>query len=170
VSRVIRVKISEKLLEKLNEQINKELYSAYLYLGMAAYFEERGLSGFAHWFKVQAKEETEHAMMFYNHIMDRGGKIILRPIQAPPNNWQSITEIFNQALKHEKEVTKSIHEILDLAREIRDKPAEVFLMKFVEEQVEEEKIFTDILQILEYAGETPQTVLMLNVKLAQRNQ
>ncbi len=162
------MEINPKLLEKLNEQINSELYSAYLYLGMAAYFDEKGLSGFAHWFKIQAKEETEHAMMFYNHIMDRGGKIELKPIQAPSYNWPTITGVFKHALNHEKEVTARIHSLLDLARETGDKPAEVFLMKFVEEQVEEEKIFSEILQLLEYAGETPQTILMLNAKLGQR--
>ena len=162
------MEINPRLLEKLNEQINSELYSAYLYLGMAAYFDEKGLSGFAHWFKIQAKEEIEHAMMFYNHIMDRGGKIELKPIQAPPYNWPTITDLFKHALNHEKEVTARIHSLLDLARETGDKPAEVFLMKFVEEQVEEEKIFSEILQLLEYAGETPQTVLMLNAKLGQR--
>ncbi|MCE4618930.1 MAG: ferritin [Desulfurococcales archaeon] len=160
--------IPSALLEELNRQLNRELYSAYLYLSMASYFEERGLNGFAHWFKLQAKEELEHAMKFYNYIHERGGHVEFYPIQEPASNWDNITGLVKSALEHEKEITRHINHLLDLARKLDDKPTEVFLYWFITEQVEEEKAFQELLQVLEYAGETPQTVLMLNAKLAQR--
>lgn len=160
--------LSEKMLKALNRQLNRELYSAYLYLSMAAFFDAKGLSGFAHWMKVQAREEIEHAMKFYDYINSRGGKVVLEELEAPPSEWGSIRELFREALSHEQEVTRRIHELVDLANEEDDKATLVFLNWFVEEQVEEEEIFQDILQKLEFAGETPQAVLFLDSKLGQR--
>ncbi len=151
-----------------NKQLNRELYSAYLYLSMSAYFEHKGLPGFAHWMRVQAREELEHAMWFYNHLVERGGRVRLEPIEAPPAEWESVTQAVRHALEHERSVTKSIHELLDAARRLGDKAAEVFLYKLVEEQVEEEKLFSDLLQKLELAGESPQALLFLDAKLAER--
>ncbi len=160
--------IDEELLNELNKQLNSELYSAYLYLSMAAYFDYKGLKGFAHWMKKQAQEEVEHAMKFYEYINDRGGRVVLEAIEKPPTDWKTVTDVFRHALEHERRVTERIHRLVDLARKHDDKPTEVFLIWFVEEQVEEEKMFSEILQLLEYAGETPQAILMLNAHLAQR--
>ncbi len=157
-----------KVLKALNEQLNSELYSAYLYLSMAAFFDSKGLSGFAHFMKVQAKEELEHAMKFYEYINSRGGRVELYAIQEPPREWASVTDAIRAALEHERSVTRAIHKLVDLAKEADDKATEVFLHWFVEEQVEEEKMFSDILQLLELAGETPQALLMLNAKLGER--
>ncbi|MEB3806751.1 MAG: ferritin [Desulfurococcales archaeon] len=160
--------IPKELQDELNKQLNRELYSAYLYLSMAAYFDYKGLSGFAHWMRVQAKEELEHAMKFYEFINDRGGRVELYKVDEPPREWKSVTDVFREALEHEKIVTKHINDLVDLARKLDDKPTEVFLHWFVTEQVEEEKIFQEILQLLEFSGETPQAVLMLNARLGQR--
>ncbi|MCE4607463.1 MAG: ferritin [Caldisphaeraceae archaeon] len=103
--------------------------------------------------KIQAKEEIEHAMKFYEFINDRGGKVELYKIERPPANWQSVTEVFRKALEHEKLVTKHINDLVDLAKKLGNKPTEVFLHLFVTEQVKEEKTFQDILQILEFTGE-----------------
>jgi len=160
--------LSEKILDALNKQLNSELYSAYLYLAMSAWFDYRGLKGFAHWMRVQAREELEHAMKIYNYINDRGGRVVLDDVKAVKREWSSVTEVFEHALEHERSVTKSIHDLLDLARSEGDKATEVFLHWFVNEQVEEEKIFSEILQLLRYGGETPQLILILDRQLAER--
>ena len=162
------MKIPDKLYRELNLQLNKELYSAYLYLSMASQLDSMGFSGFARWMKIQAKEELEHAMKFYEYINDRGNRVVLEAIEKPPSEWESITEMFRHALRHEEDVTRSIEHLVDLARETGDKATEVFLNWFVEEQVEEEKIFSEIVQLLEYAGENPQTILQLNARLGSR--
>ncbi|MBS3771960.1 MAG: ferritin, partial [Bacteroidales bacterium] len=80
--------LSEKMEEALNKQINAEMYSAYLYLGMSAYFEDRNLSGFANWMYIQAQEEMTHAMKFYRYINERGGRVQLETIEKPPKEWK----------------------------------------------------------------------------------
>ncbi len=160
--------MNSELLEALNKQLNAELYSAYLYLSMAAYFDYKGLQGFAHWMRKQAEEELGHAMKFYEYINDRGGRVVLYEVEKPPSDWGTVTDVFRHAYQHEKKVTESINKLVDLARKHDDKPTEVFLQWFVQEQVEEEKSFAEILQLLEYAGEKPQSILMLNSHLAQR--
>ena len=160
--------LSEKLLEALNKQIVNELYSAYLYLSMAAYLDAKGLPGFATWMKAQAKEELEHAMKFYEYINDRGGRVRLDAIPKPPQDWPSITDLFKQALQHEKTVTASINRLAEMAEGEKDRATQVFLQWFIEEQVEEEKTFTEILGKLELTGETPQTLIILDAKLGER--
>lgn len=135
---------------------------------MAAYFDYRALKGFAHWMKMQAKEELGHAMKIYEYINDRGGRVLLKEVKAPPQQWNSVTEVFEYAYKHEVSVSSSIHELARIAEAENDKPTQVFLHWFIEEQVEEEKTFNEILQILKLAGETPQTLLVIDRELAQR--
>jgi ferritin len=110
--------VNERILDLINKQINSELYSAYLYLSMAAYLEHKGLPGFAKWMKAQAKEELEHAMKFYEYVNDRRGRVVLEAIEKPPSEWSSVTGLFEDALKHEKHVTESIHRIFEAAREV----------------------------------------------------
>jgi ferritin len=160
--------MDERILELINKQINSELYSAYLYLSMAAYLDHKGLPGFAKWMKVQAKEEVEHAMKFYEYVNDRGGRVKLEAIEKPPTEWESVTKLFEEALEHEKFVTDSINKIFDAAREVGDKATEVFLHWFIDEQVEEEKTFSEVLGLLKMTNEHPQALLMLDSKLGQR--
>jgi ferritin len=160
--------IDRELNELFNRQLNEELRNAYLYLSMAAFFDEKGLGGFANFFKVQAKEELEHAMKFYEHIVDRGGSVELYELPRPKSSWASVLEAAEDFYKAEVENTQRIWSLVEEARKAGDKAAEAFLHWFINEQVEEEKIFQEILQILEYSGETPQAVLMLNAKLAER--
>src|SRR3990170_1729128 len=100
--------IGKAMQDALNEQINKELFSSYLYLSMAAYFEGRNLPGFAHWMRVQEGEEREHAMKFYDHLVDRGGRVLLKAVEAPKTEWKSALEVFEEAAAHEAKVTASI--------------------------------------------------------------
>ena len=160
--------LSEKLLEALNKQLANELYSAYLYLSMAAFLDSKGLPGFASWMKAQAKEELEHAMKFYEYINDRGGRVRLDAIPKPPEEWSSVKDVFEKALLHEKSVTASIYMLAEIAEEERDWATQVFLQWFIEEQVEEEKTFAEILGKLELSGETPQALLLMDSKLGER--
>jgi len=152
----------------LNEQLKWELYSAYLYLSMSAYFENIGLEGFAHWMKAQAAEEIMHAMKFYKFIFERDGRVILQEIPAPPKEWKSPEDTFTYAYNHEKEVTNKINNLMSLAKKFQDYAAENFLQWFVEEQVEEEDSFRNLLNKLKLIKNDPQALFYLDNELRQR--
>jgi len=160
--------ISSAMQKAINEQINKELYSSYLYLSMAAYFEHRNLPGFAKWMHVQAAEEREHGMKLFQHLMDRGGRVELTAIAGPETDWKTNLGVFKQVQGHEAAVTASNHALYELALKEKDYPAQVMLQWFIDEQVEEEKNAADIVQRLERidAGET--AVLLLDHHLGKR--
>lgn len=160
--------IKEKVVSALNDQINKEFYSSYLYLSMAAYFESTNLRGFAHWMRVQAREENGHAMKLYDHLVERGGRVTLSSIAAPPSKWKSPQEVFEQAYRHEQEVTESINTLVNLAKSEKDHATEVFLQWFVNEQVEEEAVANDILQKLKLVGHEGNAIFMIDRELAKR--
>ncbi|MCE4621015.1 MAG: ferritin [Desulfurococcales archaeon] len=160
--------LSERILELLNKQLNAELYSAYLYLSMAAYFEEKSLKGFASWMKKQAREELEHAMKIFNYIVERGGRVSLEAIEKPLSEWESPLEAVRYALEHETKVTKSIDELFKAAREEGDHATEVFLHWFIREQVEEESQFSDLLAKLNMAGDDPAALIALDSALSKR--
>jgi len=161
--------INSKVEAALNDQIRKEFYSSYLYLSMAAQFESMNLKGFAHWMQVQANEETKHGMKIYGHVNERGGKVILQPIDAPPSKWKSAKEMFAQAYGHERNVTESINKIVELARTQKDTAAEVFLQWFVNEQVEEEASTNEIKLKLELIGDNAPALIMLDSELHKRS-
>lgn len=160
--------MNKKLLDEMNVQINKELYSGYLYLAMAAHFEEKNLPGFAHWMTIQAGEELEHAMKFFEFLNEVGGKVILEAIEKPDSEFGNPQEVFKQVLEHEQYVTSRIHLLYKLAVETDEFPTQMFLQWFVNEQVEEEKNATEILENLKLAGESGNSILMLDRALNQR--
>ncbi len=160
--------ISEKMNKAINEQINKEIYSAYLYVGMAAHAASAGLSGVSNWFQAQAKEELGHAMKFFGYVNEQGGKIVLKAIDAPDQKFTSVAGLFSKTLEHEKEVTASIHALVVLAKKEVDYATEGLLQWFVKEQIEEEASVTDILQKLEIGGKTGNSILILDGILSQR--
>ena len=160
--------VSKKLEAALNAQLNAELYSAYLYLSMAAQFEAVNLKGFAHWMRAQAKEEQTHAMKFYDHIADRQGRVTLTAIAAPPTEWASPLAAFEYTLTHEQKVTGMIHDLVALATEEKDSAADVFLQWFVSEQVEEEASADEVLQTIKKTGDDVSGLTMLDRALAQR--
>ncbi|RPJ07505.1 MAG: ferritin [Spirochaetaceae bacterium] len=130
--------MNEDVKKALNKQINMEMFSSYLYLSMSADFLDKNLSGFAQWMKIQADEETEHAMKIFHYLGERGARIELEAIDAPKKSWNSPLEAFSEAYAHEQKVTASIGKIVDLAREKKDHATDNFLQWFVKEQVEEE--------------------------------
>jgi ferritin len=160
--------ISKAMQDAINEQINKEMYSSYLYLSMAAYFESTGLPGAAKWMRVQAGEENEHAMKFFEHIIDRGGKVELKAIAAPETEWAGPMAAFKAVLEHEQFVTKSITDLYEVALKEKDYPAQVLLQWYINEQVEEEKNATAIIDSMKRIDSRETAVLQLDHQLAKR--
>ena len=159
---------SSKMQEAMNQQVNAELYSAYLYLAMAANFEESNLHGMAHWMQIQAREETGHALKFFKYIVERGGRVTLTSVAAPPSKWDSPHAVFDDVYTHERHVSGLIDKLVDLAAAGKDHASSAFLQWFVTEQVEEEANASDIQHQLKMIGESKQALFMLDRHLAQR--
>ena len=160
--------MNQKLLDEMNLQINKEIYSGYLYLSMAAHFSQSNLGGFSHWMKLQAKEELDHAMKFYDFLNELGEKVDLQAIAQPDANFGSPIKIFEQVLEHEIFVTARIHLLYEIAIEEKDYRTQVFLQWFINEQVEEEKHATEILETLKLGGESGSALIMMDKALGDR--
>lgn len=152
----------------INKQINEEMYSAYLYLSMAAYFEDQNLPGFANWMRVQFEEEQFHAMKFFTYLADRGGRIELGAIRAPKTEWSSPVEVFEEALKHEKVVTALLNEIAEAAEEEKDRATRNLMVWFIDEQVEEEATADKIVHDLKLIGGAGHGMLVLDREFAAR--
>ncbi len=162
--------MDKKLEKSMNEQIVKELYSAYLYLAMAAYFESENLGGFGHWMRMQLQEELLHASKFFDFLNERGSKVVLGAIDKPTDKFSSVVDVFKKTLEHEKKVTASINNLYALADKVNDNASKVFLQWFINEQVEEEKNPADILGKLKYVSDQPAGILILDKELAMRPQ
>jgi ferritin len=162
--------ISKAMQDAVNDQINREFYSSYLYLAMAAYFESKNLAGFAKWMHVQEAEERAHGMKRYEFLVDRGGRVLLKPIAAPESDWKTSLDLFRQVAEHEAAVTASIHALYALAVKETDYAAQVMLQWFITEQVEEEKNATEIVQRLELVEARGTAVLMLDHRLGKRGE
>lgn len=147
--------------EALNEQLNKEMYSAYLYLAMASYFESQVYPGMAHWMKIQAKEELGHAMKYYSYVFQRGGVVNLKTIDAPPATWDDALVAFEDAYNHEKIITSDINQLMNLAISHQDHATVQFLQWFVAEQVEEEASASEIVHKLKRVGDDNTAGLMI---------
>lgn len=160
--------LSKTMQDAMNEQIKNEFHSAYIYLSMSAYYESLNLPGFAHWMRLQAQEEVEHAMKFFDHINDRGGRVALLAIDAPPVEFDSPLAAFKTAYAHEQKVTGMIHNLYKIAVEENDFPALSMLQWFVDEQVEEEKSALEVVEQLEMVGEHKMGLFMVDRELGQR--
>jgi ferritin len=160
--------ISKKMEGMINTQINRELYSAYLYGAMAAYFDASSWKGMAHWMKVQAKEELQHAQRFYSYIYDRGGTVILDAIEKPPSSWASPLAAFKDAYAHEQKVTGMINGIFKAAQQEDDYATQQMLQWFISEQVEEESNTLTIVQQLELIKDSVHGLFMLDSHLGKR--
>lgn len=160
--------INEKIQDAFNEQLNAELYSSYLYLSMAAYFQSVNLEGMANWMRCQAQEEILHAMKFYNFINERAGRVVLSGIEGPPVSWDSALAAFEDAYMHEQKVTGLINNLVDLAIQERDHAANAFLQWFVSEQVEEESSVDAVVHKLKLAGDQGSGLFMIDRELATR--
>ena len=160
--------LSASMQDSFNEQIKNEFYSAYIYLSMAAFFDDANLPGMAGWMRVQAREEAVHAIKIFDHLLDRGARVKLRGISQPPVDFASPLDVFEQAYKHEQAVTKAIHDLYAKAVQEKDFASSVFLDWFVREQVEEEKTALVIVEHLKMVAEDRSGLLMLDRELSQR--
>jgi ferritin len=160
--------LSNTMLAEMNAQVKHELYSAYLYLSMAAHFEAANLGGFASWMRFQAAEEQEHAMKFFDQILDRGGKVALQAIEQPPVEFTTPLAIFEKVQAHEQQVTALIHKLYALAVKEGDYASQIFLGWFVTEQVEEEKNASTILETLKLIGDKSNAIYQLDHQLGKR--
>jgi ferritin len=160
--------ISKKMLDALNKHLNEEFYSSYLYLSMAAYFEEKNLKGFANWFRIQSTEEHMHGMKFFNFILQKGGKVTLAQISAPKTEWKSIPEVFADTLKHEQKISGLINKLIEVSMLEKDFATNNFLQWFVTEQVEEEANVEEIIQKIEMIGDNKSGLYMLDNELGAR--
>jgi ferritin len=160
--------LTKKMEKALNEQINAELYSAYLYLAMSAWFESQNLPGFAAWMRIQHREETTHAMKIFKFVTERRGRVVLTAIEEPAKEWKSPLAAFEASFKHEQYITGRIGDLVNLATQEKDHAANAFLQWFVNEQVEEEASVDAIVQKLKMAEKAPGAMLMLDQALGQR--
>jgi len=161
--------ISKAMEKAINKQINAELYSAYYYYAMAAYFDNEGLEGMANFMKSQAVEETGHAQKFYDYVNEQGGRIILEAIDKPRTDFDSPKQIFELGLEHEKHVTSLINDLVTLALDEKDYATKVFLDWYVTEQVEEEATMDSIVRKFNIIGDSGQGLLQLDAKLGERS-
>jgi len=159
--------IGEKVTAALNLQMNREFYNAKLHLSMAAYFHSINMEGAARWMETQSQEETGHAMRLYQHLQERGARILLSAVEAPPTEWDSPLAAFEAAYKHECKVTREFDEHLELAQAEKDNATINFLQWFVKEQVEEEASVDAIVQKLKMIGEHRSGLFMLDRALGE---
>lgn len=160
--------ISEKMQQAINDQVNFELYSAYIYASMSAYYTSINLPGFANWMRVQIQEEMVHATMMYDYVNSRGGRVLLQPIAGPDTDWPNPAAPFQQAYSHECVVTSRIHNLVNLAMEERDHASVAFLQWFVTEQVEEEANTDNVVRQMKLVGDDRSALFMIDRELAAR--
>lgn len=160
--------ISPKIQDAVNAQINAEFWSAYLYLAMAMHFENEGNAGIANWFRIQFKEEQAHAEIFINYLLQRGGRVVLKPIDGVPESWKSPLDAFEATLAHEQKVTSLINELYALAESEHDYATRGKLDWFVSEQVEEEETARNLIDRLKMIGDNGLALYMLDQELAAR--
>ena len=159
---------SERLLGALNDQFNFELLSGYYYVAMASYCTSENWDGMAHFLNEQAKEEYEHAMKFYSFINDMDGRVLTQAMDAPKNDYNSVLEVFEAGLHHEKLVTARIYKLLEMAEEEKCYATHEFLQWFVEEQREEENSMKDIIFALKGIEGKFQGQYLLDKELGRR--
>lgn len=160
--------LSEKIISLMNEQINKEFYSAYLYFNFANFYEAKGLTGFASWFKIQAKEEQAHGMLFYKFLQDNDAAVNLKEISAPKHKLENLEEPLIASLNHEKYVTASINKIYAQAFEEKDYRSMEFLTWFIKEQAEEEASAQALITKMQLFGSSCEGLYVLNAELGKR--
>ena len=160
--------MNAKVRDLLNQQINKEFYSAYLYLDFSNYFEDAGLDGFANWYMVQAQEERDHAMLFYQYLQNENQKVTLEAIAKPDKEFSCHMDVLKAGLEHEEYVTSLINDIYAAAYDVKDFRTMQFLDWFVKEQGEEETNANDLITKMELFGSDPKSLYMLNQELASR--
>ncbi|MFW9833219.1 MAG: ferritin [Candidatus Thorarchaeota archaeon] len=162
------MEINQELVDAINDQLNFELYSAFIYLSMGAWFESQNLKGLAHWMEVQYQEEFDHAMRFYRHLTERGARVVMKQIDAPKTEWGSAHEVFADAYHHETIVTERIYKIGDMADKLGDRSAQSMLHWFYNEQTEEEANTMELRDKLKLVGDSIPGLLQVDAEAGAR--
>ncbi len=160
--------MDKKLYEAIEEQINFELYSSYIYLSMSSYIAQENWKGFTNWFRIQSQEERAHAEVLFDYLIERGQIVNLKQIDEPKHTWNNLQEMMEQVLSHEKEVTRRINEIINIAQDCRDHAAYDLLMLFVKEQIEEENSASEMLTSVKRTADNISALYMLDAELSAR--
>jgi ferritin len=160
--------LSPDLTKLLNDQINNEMAASYSYLAMAAWFEQTPYVGFAQWMSTQSREETVHALKFYQYLVNRDARVELKPIAKPEHHFKSPQDVFIHSLKQEEEVTTQINDLYEVAEKVRDHASKNLLLWFLNEQMQEEKSVRDMLDRLKLAGDDPASLLVLDREAGAR--
>ncbi len=160
--------LDAKVAQLLNIQVNKEFYSAYLYLDFSNYYAEEGLNGFANWYKIQAQEERDHALLFMQYLQNNGCKVTLDAIDKPDKELKSFVDPLHVGFEHEQLVTGLIHTIYDAANQVKDFRTMQFLDWFVKEQGEEETNAEGLIKKFDLFGSDPRALYMLDNELGAR--
>ena len=160
--------LDKKVVELLNQQVNKEFYSAYLYLDFSNYYYDNGLDGFGNWYKIQAQEERDHAMLFIQYLQNNGERAVLEAIDKPAVVLESAKAVLAEGLNHERYVTGLIHNIYDAAYSVKDFRTMQFLDWFVKEQGEEETNADNLVKKFELFGDDPKSLYLLDNELGAR--
>lgn len=161
--------LSASIQGAINDQINHEFSSAYVYLAMSGFFERRSLPGFARWARIQSQEEVMHGLKLFDYMNDRGGTVVLQSVAKPVNDYESPLAVFEAALQQEQQVTQLIHKLYAFVTEERDYATQVALEWFIAEQVEEEKVGSEIVDQLRMVGDNQTGLLILDRELGQRS-
>ena len=160
--------MDKQVLDLLNQQINKEFYSAYLYLDFSNYFKAKGLDGFANWYLIQAQEERDHAMLFYQYLQNENQSVSLEVIAKPDKVFENGMDVLKAGLEHEEYVTSLINNIYSAAHDVKDYRTMQFLDWFIKEQGEEESNANGLISKMELFGSDPRSLYLLDKELAAR--
>ena len=160
--------LDKKVVELLNDQIAKEFFSAYLYLDFANFYADAGLDGFCNWFRIQAQEERDHAMLFLQYLQNNNVKVDLKAIDKPDKTFTDNMGPLKAALEHEEYVTSLINNIYGAAYDVKDFRTMQFLDWFIKEQGEEETNANDNITKMELFGSDPKSLYALNSEMAAR--
>ena len=160
--------LDKKVVDLLNQQVNKEFYSAYLYLDFSNFYYDEGLEGFGNWYRIQAQEERDHAMLMLQYLQNNGEKVVLEAIDKPSVEITDAKSVLEAGLKHEQYVTELIHTIYEAAHSVKDFRTMQFLDWFVKEQGEEENNAETLVKKFELFGDDPKSLYMLDNELGAR--
>lgn len=160
--------ISDKMQQSISDQITAEFYSSYLYLAMSAWCETQNLKGFANWMRLQSEEEKEHAFKLFDYLVNRGGKVLLGTLDAPPGDFDSVQDVFEKTLAHEKEITSRIHKLNEQAMQEKDFATSAHLQWFITEQVEEEASAEEILNQIKMVEGRPGSLFYIDRHVGKR--
>ncbi len=160
--------IGKKMQKAISDQITAEFYSSYLYLAMSAWCETQNLKGFAGWMRIQSEEEKEHAFKLFDYLVNRGGSVMLGALEAPPGDFDSVQDVFEKTLAHEKEVTASIHKLNEMAMQEKDYATTAHLQWFITEQVEEEASADEILNQIKMVEGRPGSLFYIDRHVGKR--